>query len=298
MITRRHIPVFLEETLNLLDAGREGTYVDCTLGLGGHSLEILRRNPKARLIGMDADERSIQEAREILQPYSSRIELYHSDFRYLPELNMNFSRIKGILIDLGISSFQLDSPERGFSHTLNGPLDMRIDDRNRLTAAKIIAKYSESRLGQLLFEYGELHQARKLAREIVSRRKLKPIETTVQLRRLVEEVCRWRAERGKIHPAAKLFLALRIEVNQELKDLDVFLERILEKTAAGTRIAVISFHSLEDRIIKRTFQRLAVSEAGLPRLNILTRKPVSPGEVEVRQNSRARSAKLRAAEKA
>ena len=292
-----HIPVLVEEVMDYLDVKRKGIYIDCTLGLGGHAVEILKRNPDARLIGFDIDEKSLLKAKEKLESYADRVELYHSDFRYLPDLNIDFSSIIGILLDLGISSFQLDSPERGFSFNQEGPLDMRMDLRNKVTASKIVNKYSEYRLVQIFKEYGELKQAKRLAREIVSRRKTKKIETTTQLRRLVEEICRWRPQKGKIHPAAKLFQAIRIELNQELKSLSSFLERISKKIPKKAQIIAISFHSLEDRIIKHTFAHLAASNDSPPSLKILTKKPVIPSDKEVAINFRARSAKLRAVEK-
>ncbi len=292
-----HIPVLLEEVLEYLDISREGTYVDCTLGLGGHAVEILKRNDKAFLIGFDIDEKSLLKAKELLKPYAERVELYHSDFRYIPELKIEFSRIRGVLLDLGISSFQLDSPKRGFSFSKEGPLDMRMDLRNKTTATKIINKYSEHHLAQLFHEYAELRQARRLAKVIVSRRKLKKFETTTQLCQTVEEVCGWRPQKGKLHPAAKVFQAIRIEVNQELTGLSDFLERIVCKIPKTARLTVISFHSLEDRIIKHTYSRLASEKEPHPYLKILTKKPVIPSDEEISSNFRARSAKLRAAER-
>ncbi len=292
-----HIPVLLEEVLEYLNIAREGIYVDCTIGLGGHAYEIVKRNPKANLIGFDIDESSLLKAKKKLQPFADRVELFHSDFRYLPDLAIDFADIRGILLDLGISSYQLDSPERGFSFNREGPLDMRMDLRNKITAHKIINKYPEQKLAQVFWEYGELRQSRRLAREIVSRRKQKRFEATTQLCRTVEEICRWRPQKGKIHPAAKVFQAIRIEVNQELSGLPDFLERVVEKVPKKSRIAAISFHSLEDRIIKHTFARLAVEPDSHPLLKILTKKPVVPTEEEIANNTRARSAKLRVAEK-
>lgn len=293
-----HVPVLLEETMDFLGVNREGIYVDCTIGLGGHALELLEQNPKAKLIGFDLDEQSLLQTKERLKPYADRVELYHSNFRYLPDLELDFAKVRGILLDLGLSSYHLDSPERGFSYNKQGPLDMRMDLRNKTTAAKLVNKSSESRLAQIFFEFGELRQARRLAKEIVSRRKVKKFETTTELLSIVEDVCRWRPQRGKTHPAARVFQALRIEINQELKDLSEFFERIVEKLKAKTRIVAISFHSLEDRIVKRTFMDLASSLNGrTPFLKILTKKPVTPTEREVQQNFRSRSAKLRAAER-
>lgn len=298
MIGQGHIPVLLEEVLQHLNIEREGIYIDCTLGLGGHASALLQRNPGAELIGLDRDERSLQVARERLRDFADRIQIFHSDFRFLPELEVDFSRVKGVLVDLGISSFQLDDPERGFSFNQEGPLDMRMDQRAKTTAARILEKYSEPRLAQVFFEYGELRQSRKLARAIVSKRKIRKFESTTQLFQIVEEVCHWRAQKGKSHPAARVFQALRIEINQELQDLGDFLREIADRLPAGGRIAFISFHSLEDRIVKHTLTDLASDGEGRsPTLKILTKKPVTPSAPEVEANFRSRSAKLRAAEK-
>ncbi|MFP4081546.1 MAG: 16S rRNA (cytosine(1402)-N(4))-methyltransferase RsmH [Candidatus Aminicenantes bacterium] len=292
-----HIPVLVEKVMDYLEVERDGIYVDCTLGLAGHALQIVKRNPHASLIGFDIDESSLLQAKKKLKVYADRVTLYHSDFRYLPDLKLNFSLIKGIILDLGLSSFQLDSPERGFSFNQEGPLDMRMDLRNRLTAAKLLDKYSEHKLAQIFKEYGEFRQAKRLAREIVTRRKQQKFETSSQLRRLVEEITRWRPQRGKTHPAAKVFQALRIEVNQELKSLSCFLKKTTQKLPKKARIAAISFHSLEDRIIKHTFKKLAQPKESAPLVKILTKKPVTPSPEEVAANLRARSAKLRVAER-
>jgi 16S rRNA (cytosine1402-N4)-methyltransferase len=297
MTSAHHIPVLLEEVITHLNPESGGTFIDGTLGLGGHSLEILKRFPKSRIIGFDLDEKSLLTAKQNLHDYADRVELYHSDFRYIPDLKINFSKIKGVLIDLGISSYQLDTPERGFSYSLEGPLDMRMDLRNKCTASRIINKYSEPKLAQVLHEYGELRQSRKIAGAIASRRKLRKIETTTELFRIVEETCRWRPQKGKTHPAARVFQAIRIEVNQELKELGHFFERLIQKTSTGCRIVAISFHSLEDRIIKHTLVGLASQQAHIPLVKILTKKPVRPSEEEIEKNFRSRSAKLRAAER-
>ncbi len=297
MSRAEHIPVLLDESLEKLAVERPGLYVDCTLGLGGHSFEILRRNPKAELIGLDLDERAIALAQQRLAPFGERVTLYLSDYRNLPEIEIDFQRVRGVLVDMGMSSFQLDSPERGFSHSLDGPLDMRMDLRAKNTAARILEKASETKLAQIFRDYGELRQARPLARAIASARRLKPLESTAELRALVERVCRWIPQRGKIHPASKVFQALRIEVNNELEGLDAFLEGTLRRLPAGGRLAAISFHSLEDRVVKHTFLKLADEEAAPPLIGILTRKPIVPSEAEVARNPRSRSAKLRAAER-
>jgi 16S rRNA (cytosine1402-N4)-methyltransferase len=297
MTGRSHIPVLLEEVWRLLDASREGLYIDGTLGLGGHAAAILERNPRSRLIGLDLDEAALLQARERLCPYAGRVELFQADFRLLFDLGIDPASIRGLLLDLGMSSFQLDDPSRGFSHSFDGPLDMRMDQRRRQTAAVILEKYSEPKLAHLFREYGELKQAGKLARAVATLRRTQKIESTTQLRLLVEDVCRWIPQKGKIHPASKVFQALRIEVNQELDGLGDFLERAVFLLPEKARIAVISFHSLEDRIVKRVFNRLAHPEDRPPVLDLLTKKPVVPSEVETARNPRSRSAKLRVAEK-
>jgi len=295
MTGRDHIPVLRAEILSLLDVSRAGLYVDGTVGLGGHAAAILEANPQARVVGLDLDEQALFEASERLRAYADRVKLFHADFRLLPELDFDRSAVRGLLLDLGMSSFQLDDPARGFSHSLDGPLDMRMDRRHKQTAAAILEKYSEPKLAHLFWEYGELKQAAKLARAIASLRRTQKVESTAQLRILVEEVCHWVPQKGKIHPAAKVFQALRIEVNHELEGLGEFLEEAARTLPVGTVLAVVSFHSLEDRIVKRTFGRLARPEVGPPLLDLLTKKPVVPTEAEEARNPRSRSAKLRAA---
>jgi len=265
----QHEPVLREEVLEHLGEEREGLFVDCTIGLGGHSRDILTKYSKAKLIGIDLDERSLLKARDNLAVFGKRVSLFHSDFRFLPDLNLDFPSIQGVLVDLGISSYQLDSPERGFSYQKEGPLDMRMDLRNKYTADRIINKGSEQQIARIFFEFGELRQARRLAREIVSRRKMKKIETTTELRKLVEEICRWHPQKGRIHPAAKAFQALRIEVNQELKGLAEFIKKLTLHLSPGARIVFISFHSLEDRIVKQTFNSLASPPAAFSPKNPL-----------------------------
>jgi 16S rRNA (cytosine1402-N4)-methyltransferase len=297
MIDRGHVPVLLNEVLEHLDSAREGTYIDGTIGLAGHAVEILKRNPRATLVGMDVDELALARVKETLKPYADRVRLYQADFRYIPDLDIDFSRVRGLLLDLGLSSFQLDSPERGFSFNQEGPLDMRMDLRNKTTAFKIVDSYSEPKLAHLFQEYGELKQAKRLAREIVARRKVRKFETTVDLRLVIDQVCHWIPQKGKVHPAAKVFQALRIEVNRELQGLGELLETIAERVPTGARFVVISFHSLEDRIVKHTFARLSGAGGEPAVMRLLTRKPVTPTEEEMAVNSRSKPAKLRAAEK-
>jgi 16S rRNA (cytosine1402-N4)-methyltransferase len=297
MTEKGHCPVLLTEVLEFMDVGREGVYVDCTLGLAGHAVAILERNPRASLVGLDRDELSLRQARERLTPFAGRVRLYQADFKDLAELGLDFREVRGVLVDLGISSFQLDSPERGFSFSQEGPLDMRMDQRSKITAGKVIHGYSEPRLAELFETYGELPHSRRLARELVRLRKLGRIETTSDLRCLVEEVYRWRPQKGKIHPAAKAFQALRIEVNRELEGLPEFIDGTVRASVPGTRFVAISFHSLEDRIVKHAFAALASARDSQPLLSVLTKKPVMAGPDEVAANSRSRSAKLRAAER-
>jgi 16S rRNA (cytosine1402-N4)-methyltransferase len=292
-----HVPVLLDEALEFLDSGRAGTYIDATLGLGGHALALLERNPRARLIGLDKDGLALEAVREKFVSYAERVRIYQADYKSLFDLDLSFADVRGVLFDLGMSSFQLDSPERGFSYSLEGPLDMRMDLRSRFTAARIVEEFSEARLAELFQEYGELHQARPLAREIVRRRKIRKFETTSDLRILIEEVTRWHPQPGKLHPAAKVFQALRIEVNQELVGLPEFFRELVREVRPSTRIVAISFHSLEDRIVKHTFIELASARIAVPLVRVLTHKPVTPTEEETARNSRARSAKLRAAER-
>jgi 16S rRNA (cytosine1402-N4)-methyltransferase len=297
MTEKGHLPVLPTQVLEFIDAGRAGVYIDCTLGLAGHALSILKRNPRARLVGLDRDALSLEVAREKLRPFARRVTLFHADFKDLPRLDIPFDEVRGVLVDLGISSFQLDSPERGFSFTHEGPLDMRMDQRTKTTAAKLLQTFPEQRLAEVFAKYGELGQTRRLAREIAHLRKLGRLESTSDLRVLVERIYQWRPQKGRIHPAAKVFQALRIEVNQELEGLPEFIEATVRLAGPGTRFVMISFHSLEDRIVKRAFHALASRDESAPLLSILTKKPVMASEDEVAANSRARSAKLRAAER-
>ena len=257
MIGTGHVPVLLEEALGQLDSGRAGTYIDGTLGLGGHSLEILKRNPKASIIGFDRDEASLREAAKRLEGYSDRVRLYHGDFKEIPGLELDLRKVRGVLLDLGISSFQLDQPERGFSFNADGPLDMRMDRRAKTTAAAILEKYSEARLDEVFREYGELPQTRRLAREIVTRRKLHPFETTGRAppaRRGDLPVAP--AER-QAPPGRQGLPGPAHRDQRRARGSRRFLESMAAGTRPGTRLVVIAFHSLEDRIVKRTFAALA-----------------------------------------
>jgi 16S rRNA (cytosine1402-N4)-methyltransferase len=286
-----HTPVLAEEVLHWLRIEPGGTYVDATVGLGGHAVEIAEQLESGRLIGMDRDERALQIARERLKAYEERVVLVQADFSRIDEVarELNLPPLNGILADLGVSSLQLDTAERGFSFRLAGPLDMRMDSRAALTAADIVNETAEAELADLLYRLGEERDSRRIARAIVRAR---PIRGTEHLATVVAGA---RTSRGrqKLHPATKTFLALRIAVNRELEELGQFLDRAPATLAPGGRWVVLSYHSLEDRMVKQEFRRLA----GEGVMKVLTRKVLRPTEKEIAANPRARSAKMRVAEK-
>ncbi len=288
-----HFPVLLEETVNLLSREGEAVYVDATIGLGGHSYELLRRNPKAYLIGIDKDPNALEVAEKRLKEFEGRFSLYQADYRDIDEVLKaeGVEATDGILMDLGVSMLQLKTPERGFSFMEEAPLDMRMDPRQRLTAYDVVNRYSERELARIIREYGEERFAPRIARAIVQYRRKKPIETTRELAEIVERAVPKGFYR-RIHPATKTFQAIRIEVNKELEHLKEALLKIPNLLKVGGRVAVISFHSLEDRIVKHTFRHF--EKEGL--LKVLTKKPITPSEEEIRKNPPSRSAKLRAAE--
>ena len=280
-----------EEALRWLRVEPGGTYVDATVGLGGHAVEIAARLTSGRLIGLDRDAAALEIARERLKAYQGRVVLVQADFSRIDEVvrEMHLPLLQGILADLGVSSLQLDTAERGFSFRLAGPLDMRMDSRMALTAADIVNETAEAELADLLYRFGEERDSRRIARAIVRAR---PIRSTEHLATVVAGA---RTSRGrqKLHPATKTFLALRIAVNRELEELGQFLNRAPATLAPGGRWVILSYHSLEDRMVKQEFRRLAAE--GL--MNVLTRKVICPTEKEVAANPRARSAKMRVAEK-
>jgi 16S rRNA (cytosine1402-N4)-methyltransferase len=286
-----HTPVLAEEALRWLRIEPGGTYVDATVGLGGHAVEIAKRLMSGRLIGLDRDARALEIARERLEPYQERVVLVQADFSRIDEVarEMNVPQLNGILADLGVSSLQLDTAERGFSFRLEGPLDMRMDSRMAITAADIVNQTAETELANLLYHFGEERDSRRIARAIVRAR---PIRSTEHLATVVAGA---RTSRGrqKLHPATKTFLALRIAVNRELEALGQFLNRAPATLAPGGRWVVLSYHSLEDRMVKQEFRRLS----GQGVVEVLTRKVIRPTEQEIAVNPRARSAKMRVAER-
>ncbi len=289
-----HVPVMTAEVLQYLQPARGGLFVDCTVGLGGHARALLEQGA-TRLIGLDRDRDALARAGEVLAPWGDRVELVHADYRDLDDVldGRGVDGIDGALADLGVSSLQLDGAGRGFSFQRDEPLDMRMDRTSGPTAAELIAGAGETELADAIYRYGEERLSRRIARAIVTARAGEPIATTGRLAGIVRRAV---ARRGysRIDPATRTFQALRIWVNHELDGLDRFLEAAARRLRAGARLVVISFHSLEDRIVKHTFRALA--PAGAP-FRVLTRKPVVPPDEGVHRNPRSRSAKLRAMER-
>ena len=305
-----HVPVLLNECLDALALRPDGVYVDGTLGRAGHSLEIAKRLTTGRLIGIDRDETAITAAEERLADYMDRVTLVHSNFDRVGEIldELGLDGADGMLFDLGVSSPQLDEAERGFSYMQDAPLDMRMDRGAPLTARDVINDWSYEELRRILYEYGEERYAPVIARHICRAREQAPIERTGELVDIIKSAMPPQALREKQHPAKRSFQALRIAVNGELDALPPMLEAAVSHLHTGGRLAVISFHSLEDRIIKKTMQDMAtgctcppnfpVCVCGKkPRIRLVSRKPIVAGEAELERNPRSRSAKLRVAEK-
>jgi len=300
----RHIPVLVEEVMGFLQCEPGRTYVDATLGGGGHAFEILRRSsPDGRLIGLEWDEIAIGEARNVLTPYGDRVGIFQENFVRLPEVlkEVGIDEVDGILFDLGLSSLQLDQQGRGFSFQAEGPLDMRMDRRRDLTAADFVNTLSQAALEEALSRYGEERWAKRIAKAIVQEREKRPILTTQALKTIVHRAIPRRFHSRRLDPATRTFQAFRIRVNDELENLRAALQGAWRLLRKGGRICVISFHSLEDRIVKETFREQArkggEGSGSNPVLSILTPKPVVPSEDEKRGNPRSRSAKLRCSER-
>ena len=291
---RLHEPVLESEVVELLEPSRGGLFVDCTVGLGGHARALLAGGA-TRLVGLDRDSSALSLAADTLSPWVDRVELVHADFRQLPSVlaSRGISVVDGALADLGVSSMQLDAPGRGFSFRRDEPLDMRMDRTAGPTAAELLAEVEETDLANVIFRYGEERFSRRIARDIVGARQSGGIATTGRLAEIVRRAIP-RKGHQRIDPATRTFQALRIWVNRELEGLDAFLVDASRVLRAGARLAVITFHSLEDRIVKHAFRALAAGEEAI---RVLTRKPVVPGDAEVARNPRARSAKLRAIER-
>jgi 16S rRNA (cytosine1402-N4)-methyltransferase len=305
----RHVPVLLEEVLQGLAIRQGGVYLDGTIGWGGHTLQILQRYEGTRVVGLDRDGAALEAASRRLANYSDRVLLYHSDFRRLDEVldEAGVGLVDGVLMDLGVSSMQLEDAGRGFSFSQDGPLDMRMNPDSGVDASEIVNTWAQGDLANLFFHYGEEKRSRAIASAIVREREAAPIKTTLRLADLISSVPGMSRVRN-IHPATRTFQALRIEVNQELDAVKKVIPVSIDRLVPGGRLAMISFHSLEDRIVKRNFKELE-SPCQCPKEfpecrcgktsagRVLTKRPVIPTEGEIRANPRSRSAKLRVFEK-
>jgi 16S rRNA (cytosine1402-N4)-methyltransferase len=285
-----HIPVLLKEVVEMLNIKNSGVYLDGTVGLGGHAEDILRKGEKSTLIGIDRDEESLNKARERLKGFNAHLE--QDTFSHMETVvrRLGYSEIDGILLDLGVSSFQLKSDGRGFSFSKDEPLDMRMDKKQELSAYNIVNEYPEENLANILWKYGEERFSRKIARAVVRARSKKTITTCTELSRVVEKAV---GRHGRIHPATKTFQALRIEVNRELNELSSALTAGVTILKRGGRFCVISYHSLEDRIVKHSFREYAQEKV----ISLITKKPLTPSKEEQQRNPSSRSAKMRVAEK-
>ena len=290
-----HVPVLVDEVRALLQPERGGVFVDCTVGLGGHA-RMLLDSGASRLIGIDRDPDALALARAALEPFGDRVTLVHADYRELPAVldAQGVGEVAGVLADLGVSSMQLDADGRGFSFRRDEPLDMRMDRSRGETAAEMLDRVDETALADLIYRFGEERRSRQVARAIVTARQAGPIRTTGQLAEIVRRGVRARGWQ-RIDPATRTFQALRIWVNGELDGLESFIGDVARRLQPGGRLAVIAFHSLEDRVVKHTLRALARGDEAI--LTVLTKHPVVAGDAEQAANPRARSAKLRAAER-
>lgn len=304
-----HISVLLEESINSLNIKEDGTYVDCTLGYAGHSSEILKRIKRGSLFAFDQDQEAINYSIKKLSNVESNFTIIKSNFSYLKEklAEKNITKVDGILFDLGVSSPQLDEKERGFSYHEDARLDMRMDREKEFSAYELINTYSEKELARIFFQFGEEKYSNSIARNIVKEREIKPIENTLQLVEVIKHSVPEKYSRDK-HPARKVFQAIRIEVNHELDILEQSLRDAASILEVGGRLSVITFHSLEDRIVKNLFKELTdidakvkglpnIPEAYLPEYRLITTKAISPSQEELEMNNRSRSSKLRVIER-
>ncbi len=306
----KHISVLLEETIENLNIKPDGIYVDGTLGGGGHSYEIAKQLTTGRLIGIDQDEAAIAAAGERLAEFGDRVTIVRSNYSNMKQVlkELSIERVDGILLDLGVSSYQLDTPERGFSYKEDAPLDMRMDTRNELTAKDIVNNYSEMELFRIIRDYGEDNFAKNIAKHIVRRREEKPLETTFELIDAIKAAIPMKVRMAGGHPAKRTFQAIRIELNKELEVLRDTLSDMISLLEPDGRLCIITFHSLEDRIVKVSFKQnenpctcppnFPVCVCGKKSMGkVISRKPILPSEEELENNSRSKSAKLRVFEK-
>lgn len=306
-----HKSVLVNEVIEQLQPANNGHYIDGTVGLGGHAAAILRAcGPNGWLLGVDLDLEALSIAKENLGEFSDRYTLVHEDFANLDVIlkRHSLNDVDGVLLDLGVSSLQLDTPARGFSFSRSGPLDMRMNPKQPLSAEEVVNSSSEEKLSDIFWNFGEERNARSVAHRIVQSRRTQPITTTLQLAEIIQDVIPPNVRRSRIHIATRVFQALRIYVNDELKRLQLGLDSAVAALAPGGRICVISFHSLEDRIVKQRFQSLSCRCVCPPKspicvcnhkasLHLLTKRPITPHIDEIQKNPRSRSAKLRAAMK-
>ena len=307
----KHYSVMLNETIEQLNIRPDGIYVDGTLGGAGHSSEIVKRLTTGRLIGIDQDADAIAAASERLKDYKDKVTIVRSNYAQMKEVlhNLGIEKVDGILLDLGVSSFQLDTPERGFTYrSEDAPLDMRMDDRQKLTARDIVNEYSEMELFRIIRDYGEDRFAKNIAKHIVSAREQKPIETTGELNAIIKGAIPMKVQVTGGHPSKRTYQAIRIELNHELDVLRDNLDDMIELLNDGGRCCIITFHSLEDRIVKSAFKKTenpCTCPSNFPvcvcgnksRGHVVTRKPILPSEKELEENSRSKSAKLRVFER-
>ncbi|HDE0133057.1 TPA: 16S rRNA (cytosine(1402)-N(4))-methyltransferase RsmH [Staphylococcus aureus] len=305
-----HISVMLNETIDYLNVKENGVYIDCTLGGAGHALYLLNQlNDDGRLIAIDQDQTAIDNAKEVLKDHLHKVIFVHSNFRELTQIlkDLNIEKVDGIYYDLGVSSPQLDIPERGFSYHHDATLDMRMDQTQELTAYEIVNNWSYEALVKIFYRYGEEKFSKQIARRIEAHREQQPITTTLELVDIIKEGIPAKARRKGGHPAKRVFQALRIAVNDELSAFEDSIEQAIELVKVDGRISVITFHSLEDRLCKQVFQEYekgpevprglpVIPEAYTPKLKRVNRKPITATEEDLDDNNRARSAKLRVAE--
>ncbi len=305
----KHYSVLLNEAVEGLDIKEDGIYVDCTLGGAGHSLEILKRLKNGKLYAFDQDNVAIENAKEKLAEYSDKVVFIKSNFVNLKEklAELGVHEVDGVLYDLGVSSPQLDTPERGFSYNYDTRLDMRMDTDVKISAYEVVNEYSYHDLVKIFYRYGEENFTKQIARNIEKKREQKPIETTFELVEIIKESIPAAKRRTGGHPAKRVFQAIRIAVNNELSVFEDSLEQAIDIVSVGGRISVITFHSLEDRICKQIFNSYSKSkdipknlpimpEESLSKLKVITRKPIYPSDIELEENNRSRSAKLRVAQ--
>lgn len=305
-----HVSVLLNECIDGLDINKSGIYVDGTLGGAGHSKEIVKRIDAGRLIGIDQDTNALKKSEEVLEDYLSKVTFVHSNFKHIKEIlnDLNIDKVDGVLLDLGVSSHQLDESERGFSFRFDAKLDMRMNREQSLTAWDVVNKYKVKDIEKIIKNYGEERWASRIAQFIESERKIKPINTTYELVDIIKKAIPAAVRKNGPHPATRTFQAIRIEVNQELDIIEKVIKDIIDSLNPKGRLCIITFHSLEDRIVKETFKYLnksCICPKELPicqcnktkDIKIITKKPILPSDEEISINPRSRSAKLRIAEK-